>query len=509
LGSPEQIRAAAGFFSGIVAAGHRPPDGMFCAIIAAARVSGLLHDPAVLTAAKWQDWLHPRGKDGRFIIKDSFVNVFADDTELLINRHADRRRAKITELRPEGAYVTYYDINHQQIAADPARGYPAMIPVDELSTKVASAPQAIAHLQPDQSVAKEIADALVPALSFEEYDSELTGLNQGLRAAYPVQGGVVSTGQEPITDQEFLAHRDYIAAANQMGTGHGLTYDAAFKDSFGMWSQEIGQVFDALVDQAYNDLTKNQTKPRQQRAIMFGGLPAAGKSSTLEEMAKSEGFSEDDWITINPDYFKDLMLDRGVFPQVYGLSPAETAGFIHQASSEMGYMLEQLLTVEGYNIIFDITMGGRERNGVKTNHEQALDRLDLMDYQVDGIFVDVPPSTARLRASARHRAGLDALRTGKARRSDDSSLKFGGRTVPDTVISASELEETDPNFDKFNSLNAANFDSLKDRFVRWATWDNTGDSPELTSYSATDPTDPTQLPGYYPPGPSAPEAPAA
>jgi hypothetical protein len=90
------------------------------ALIAAARVSGMLHDPYVLTASKWQDWLHPRGKDGRFIEKGKFVNIFANPNALLNDRTADRRRARITELRPEGAFVSYQDIHGNPLPPTPA-----------------------------------------------------------------------------------------------------------------------------------------------------------------------------------------------------------------------------------------------------------------------------------------------------------------------------------------------------------------------------------------------------
>jgi hypothetical protein len=83
-----------------------------------------MQDPYVLTAAKWQDWLHPRGKDGRFIEKGKFVNIFADPNALLTDRTADRRRAKIDELRPEGAIVSYQDIHGNPLDPDPAAGYP-------------------------------------------------------------------------------------------------------------------------------------------------------------------------------------------------------------------------------------------------------------------------------------------------------------------------------------------------------------------------------------------------
>lgn len=456
----------------------------------------------MLTAAKWQDWLHPRGKDGRFIEKGAFVNVFASPTALLNDKTADRRRGQITELRPEGAFVRYQDLHGNPLPPDPENGYPNQIPVDELSTKVSTAPQAIAHLQPGESAAKEVTDALVPAMSQADYDDEITSLNQALTQMHAAEAQVVSTGQEAISDADFQAHEGYVSKINQVANGHGLTLDKAFKDSFGLWSEEWQQIFDSVVDEAYDDLTANQTKPKDRRAIMLGGLPGAGKSSTLKAMTKAGVFKGDDWITVNPDHFKDVMMEKGLAPQIHGLAPAETANFIHMASSEMSHMLEQLLTVEGYNVIFDITMGGRPQAGEKPNHEQILDRLESLDYGTDGIFVDVPPTTARTRTRERHKSGLDKLRTGLADRPGDPETKFGGRVVPEALILAAQLPPDDPDGETYNSLNARNFDQLKKQFVRWAAWDNSGDAPEFVDGSGIGTDDPLSMPGYYPPAAS-------
>jgi chloramphenicol 3-O-phosphotransferase len=468
---------------------------MFQAIVAAARVSGLMQDPYVLTAAKWQDWLHPRGKDGRFIEKGKFVNIFADPHALLTDRTADRRRAKIDELRPEGAIVSYRDIHGNLMDPDPAAGYPYLIPVDQLSQKVSTAPQAIAHLQPGESAAKEVKDALVPARTLDDWKADIKALSDGLAETHPEQQKIVSTGQGPIDDQDFLDHQKYVTLVTKMGMhgpGQSLAIDGSMKDSFGMWSEEMRQIFDTLVDDAYNTLTKNQTKPRDNRAIVLGGLPGAGKSSTLDAMG--EGFHKDDWIIANPDHFKDVIIDRGLAPQISGLAPAETASFIHEASSEMTHMLEQLLTAEGYNVIFDFTMGNTQWT------EVALNRLDSLDYQIDGIFVDVPPTTARDRAQARHRQGLDVLRTGESRRPDDPELANGGRVVPDAVIQAAELPADDPDAETYKSVNARNFDRLTSNFSRWAVWDNSGDKPIYTDGSGIGPDDPNSMPGFYPSG---------
>jgi hypothetical protein len=497
------VRAAAGLFSGMVAAGQLPPPGFFPALVAAARVRGMLEDPAVLTASKWQDWLHPRGKDGRFIEKESFVNVFANPNALLSDRTAVRRRGRINELRPEGAYVTYQDLDGNPLPADPDAGFPDLIPVDQLSTKVSTAPQAIAHLQPGESAAKEVSDALVPAMSRDAWEKEIAELSASLAEQRPEQAAIVSTGQGEITPEDFQSHQEYIDWVNTIGIkgpGRSLSLDGSFKDSFGLWSEEMQQVFDALVDQAYNDLTDNQSKPRDRRAIMLGGLPGSGKSSTLEAMSKGDSpmFREDEWIIANPDYFKDVILANGLGPQLSGMTPAETATFIHEASSEMNHMLEQLLTVEGYNVIFDITMGGRVRDGEKSWTEKIVDRLEALDYTTDGLFVDVPPAVSRQRAQSRHMAGLNALRTGKSKRDNDPELVNGGRVVPDAVIASSEFGKDDPEAENYSSHNARNFDRLKEQFARWAFWDNSGSAPEFVTGSGPGPDDPDTMPGYYP-----------
>jgi Zeta toxin len=487
---------------------------MYQALIAAARVSGLLHDPAVLTAAKWQDWLHPRGKDGRFIEKNSFVNVFASENALISDRTAVRRRAKIVDLRPEGAYVAYYDMsqvddngNPLVLEPDDAAGFPEMIPVDQLGTKVSTAPKEIAHLQPGESAAKEVKDALEPAMTQEQYDARIAEINAEIEANDPEQIAIVSTGQGKTTNAEMSSHVQFISRVeDDYVKGEGLAYGAAFKDSFGLWSEEWQQVFDAVVDELYDELTENQTKPKNSRAIVLGGLPGAGKSSTLGKMADTGAYRADEWITLNPDLFKDKMIERGLQPKIAGLAPAETASFIHEAASEMNHMLEQLLSVEGYNLIFDITLGGQVRPGQMDWNRYLIQQLETQGYAIDGVFVDVDPNTSRKRVQKRHQQGLDALRTGRSRNPDDPEIQHGGRVVPDKVISMNSLSEDDPDAERFNSRNAANFDRMKDAFVRWAQWDNSGAEPVFVGGTASGPDDGPNMPGFYEPDTGVEEA---
>jgi len=525
----EQVRQRARLFSGLVAAGHRPGRFEFAAIVAAARVSGLLQDPDVLTASRWQDWLHPRGKDGQFIVKDSWVNVFGDgELGRLNDPHARRRRAKIDRLTPQGAYVTYFDAVNpgadgkpQHIPDDEAAGYPSIIPVDQLADKIATAPQPKAHLDVDgektgvethypqvdgQSAKDEFAaNSYAPAKTLEEYGSAITTFNRESATKYGTQYGdqsqVIKPGQGPISNKDLAAHTAYVNQVTDDAIKAQLSFDTALKDSYGLWSEEAHQFFEQTVAEVFQEVTVNETKPKNKRAILLGGMPGAGKTHTLKAMQKARVLRREEWVDANPDHFKERMLEKGMFPNVAGLAPAETASLLHEASSEMNHMLERLLIAEGYNIVFDITMGGRERDGEEPWVSQLVQK-ELKagnGYKVDGLFVDIPPEVSATRAALRHQAGLNALRQGFL--TDGASadaVQFGGRVVPPSLIAKNTLKESDPLAKKFNSVNAVNFDKIKPVFQRWAIWDNSGDEPQFSSGTASNSADVANMPGFYP-----------
>lgn len=149
-------------FASLCAAGQEPA-GVYRQIIAAARAYELLDDPFVLVASQWQDFQHPRGKDGTFIQTDSAVNVYASETDSITDRTAPVRRAKIEKLTPQGAVVSYSSPDGADLEPDPAAGFPDVIPVNQLAGKVAAAPVPIARLPlADGSVPKtaDVTDTL-------------------------------------------------------------------------------------------------------------------------------------------------------------------------------------------------------------------------------------------------------------------------------------------------------------------------------------------------------------
>ncbi|MGV1079727.1 MAG: hypothetical protein ACOYD1_07725 [Candidatus Nanopelagicales bacterium] len=119
--------------------------------MAGARQAGMLDYPAVILAALWKEWLHPRSKDGGFIDKaGAALNVYADPTAGLNDPNAVRRRGKVVKLSENGVHIEYRDAEGNVVPPDPDAGFPEMVPITEFKDKVSRAPRPIARLDLDK-----------------------------------------------------------------------------------------------------------------------------------------------------------------------------------------------------------------------------------------------------------------------------------------------------------------------------------------------------------------------
>lgn len=446
-------------------------------MMAAARFHGMLDHNDVLTAARWQEWLHPRGMDGRFIEKFSMVDIFAKpgDRKTLNDPKANRRRAKIMELTPQGANVQYYD-GGKPVPSDPKNGYPSYIPLADIPKRISSAPNSQARI-PGQSSAQEFAEGHREAMSQADYDHEIDQFNDRISNELDPSRSAVHRGTGEVTDAEYNQHLAYVTDVTNMGLGKqpkekglGLASDSAFKDSYGRWSQEQLENMLLLSEELFGTVTAG--KPKDHKAILLGGLPGAGKSSLLAAMHKDGSFNENDWVQINPDLVKDEMIKRDWYPRIDGLSANETAGFIHAQSSEIATMLERMAMKDGYNLIFDTTMGGVDSDGKSwTDHTlNALAGYAYPKQNIDGIFIDSGSDHSLASIAYRHREGLNKYRTGVSRRGgkNDPEIKNGGRFVPNKVVAATTGGD--------QSINVQTFDRIKGKFARWAKYE-VGNAP--------------------------------
>lgn len=181
--------------------------------------------------------------------------------------------------------------------------------------------------------------------------------------------------------------------------------------------------------------------PREHKLVMTGGRPGAGKSSSL----RAQGITEENYFVIDSDAVKEEMIRQGLAPDIEGLTPFESAGLIHEESSDLADILVERLAMRGTNLVLDGTMAWAPY--VKRH----ADDLHDMGYTVKGLFVEVTPETSLRRAKARHKEGVEKFLT--------RGIGYGGRFV-------------DPSISTRSSNNRSNFEELKDLFESWVMYDN-------------------------------------
>lgn len=229
--------------------------------------------------------------------------------------------------------------------------------------------------------------------------------------------------------------------------------------------------------------------PREGHVVISGGLPGAGKTYSLEN---AMGLDTTKFLTINPDDFKEYLAERwtvtGTEDGKY--SPMEMAAVLHEESSDMSKMFLKLAQDLGYNIIYDVTLGGAGE-GAQQKHRKMVESFTSRGYRADGLFADIPLEMSTVFAENRYWGGW-------ADRMNNASWK-GGRFVPASVTAGHASERG------HNSSNRDNFDVVKDLFQNFTVLDNSkrdgSPAPVLESKkSAADnfPTDPLSNDAFDP-----------
>lgn len=218
----------------------------------------------------------------------------------------------------------------------------------------------------------------------------------------------------------------------------------------GRWSDERAQAHREIVDKVWAQYAH---VPADRKAILVGGLPGAGKTTT---MTQSGTVDPDQYVQLNPDDMKAELVERGMVPAVPGhpdLSPMERATLFHIESAYLTELLAQRAYEAGKNVIWDVSMGAAD---------PAVRRAEEMrghGYTVDGLFVHVPPEISLRRAKSRYAY--------EARESP-----HGGRPIPQHLILGMATGDG-------GSHNRDNFYSVLDIFDDWSVYDNTGSAPRL------------------------------
>jgi predicted kinase len=316
--------------------------------------------------------------------------------------------------------------------------------------------EALPELSGDREVLRRRLERLPPghpSSTVEEHDGD--GPSQPVEAAADAREArearpASDADRRPLTDTEHAEHVSEIRELLDKARAEGLatellhTTDADHEQ----WSEERTVLHDAIIADIYGAA---RDVPCERRALLAGGLPGAGKTTVLEDHA---GVDRSQYLTINPDDIKEQMAERGMIPEVAGLTPMEASELVHEESSYVAKQLALRAMPDGKNVVWDITMSSREST------ERRINDLREFGYsRVDGIFVDIPVQTSIQRADRRHRDGHDDYRAGQG---------LGGRFVAAEVVAY----QADPDW---GSRNRRTFEQIKPQLDAWTQYDNAVD----------------------------------
>lgn len=490
------VRTAALAMVAAMSTGVIPDPLEYTQLLRDARREGMWDHGALVAARRWREWMHPRGRDGRFIHKiGSLINVFADAGSSTMDRNADKRRAMITRFEPDGVRVAYYNNEGKRVPASPGKGYPELIPTEEFSRKAVLAPAHIARIDGaadaispyDPETDENVDQSYDPGMSFEEYNTAIEEFNNRLLEDPPPGLSALSEGSGPLTldSEQWEQHREYVEETINRLEAEGLT-TSRLKDSRGDWSMEVFDLVDTLVEEMLEEVEERGV-PRDRKAVVLGGMPGSGKTYSIKHnpALKAAGITDESkWVETNSDVFKEKIAESERFKEIAGLGPLESATAIHELSSLMGEMYGRGLVAGGFNVIFDTTLGHTHPNG-RPSFGDDIGELRHFDYDVDGIFIQTDLDVAMQRRDKRWLDGVNEQRSGKS--------PLGGRYVPNHVYSrGGGAMQARSNFDLLAS---------EDSFDRWIVLRGNGDptvplAQGKGSEEITDPT-PSDFPGVY------------
>lgn len=207
-----------------------------------------------------------------------------------------------------------------------------------------------------------------------------------------------------------------------------------------VWDIDRAKIHRQIIQE---QLAKWEDVPCNAEALFSGGLGGAGKSSVLKRHANID-LSQ--YAVLNPDDIKEILAEKGLVPQIDGLTPMEASPLVHEEASWICSQLARIVISRKKNVIYDLTMASY--NSTK----KKIDVLANSGYKkIDAIFVDISPTTSDSRAASRHLNGHNRYLKGEG---------YGGRILPKGLTAAQV-----PNDNRYRSLNAEIFSQLKEEGV--------------------------------------------
>nr|WP_246469829.1 zeta toxin family protein [Streptomyces olivoverticillatus] len=195
----------------------------------------------------------------------------------------------------------------------------------------------------------------------------------------------------------------------------------------------------AVHDKILSDWHNGTPNPGKDRiAIITAGPPGAGKSSVLPGV--QERLSSEGWRQVDPDAFKDKLLEQSLndgsfskmVPEGMGqpgeqFFPREMAALVHEESGLISDKAMAMSLQAGENVVIDGTLASEWWSN------ELVNQLDQAGYEVHVVDVETSKEVAQERVNGRWQGPYEEVQE-KAAQGQDVSKELGGRWVPNEVV---------------------------------------------------------------------------
>lgn len=362
----------------------------------------------------------------------------------------EQGRSRVLALRDRKGRIGAYVAWQTQPGANPAGQVTAVSVHPSLQGKkvgdqlVALAMQLDPQVQPT-SRPRTSAPAAPPRASVHNAPSQAAARPATGPGGLPVVRDRSQPGDQPGTSGDFDADAARIERLQRAYMRDRMDTTSLFSKG-GRWSRSREKQQQDIIDHFLGQ----QGVRADGKLLVLGGLPGAGKTTTINSSAGQGvlGIDLDHYVTVNADEVKEQMVARGMVPDYPGLDPDEAATLFHAESFEIAHSLMRQAAARGLNFAYDTSMKSAGQVGFAT----AAAARSKKRYETTVLFVDVPLPVAKQRARDRYLAG--------------------GRYMPLGLIDGMRASSR-----RYSSGPSEQFDAVKRSADRWFVFDNAGAQP--------------------------------
>lgn len=365
----------------------------------------------------------------------------------------------------DGNLVKHYDTQAEAEAAY-EQMMEQVVPLTATLTKedtpdqpeVSELPEEQNILQVDMSAMKKLEQEELEKVFANDPDLKAMSIKQEKLLKKAVEN------RQQLSEAEYKEREEYIEGVTKPLEDFYKIHTEDPDDPESSYTDERQDLHEEIIKTFFN---KYRHVKRERKIVVAGGLPGAGKSTVLAEKL---GIDENDYATLNPDDIKEAMAERGMIPDIRGLTPMEASPIIHEEASYITNILQARLSKLGVNIIFDTTLSTTD------SAERKIGRLEKHGYtrhETEGFLVDITPDTAISRTKSRYREGMDGYIA-------SGGKTIGGRYLPESLIKKQRTDDSSI----YDSKNAENFVKMvEDGWIsKPKVFDNNGKKPRKIYY---------------------------